>query len=347
MKIAILFKEKNHYSFLYELINRLPSDKLVELYTNNNYHNAEFNDITIIKNKYSVLKLALNCYKYDKIIIDEIYNIQIFFLPLLILKRKNTLLVIHNLKSWFKPNHPNTVKNLLVTLFRRFLIILFKNYIVVSNELKIWGQKHYSKGNFYFIPFGFHIYPNIKYQELKNEKTRIAVPGMISNRRKYENIIKLTKDEIINKYFHFVILGKPSDDYGENVLSHLKHLPNVTSFEDFIPINTFYHELIKCDLLFSDFNIQYTTMFEQEEIYGETKATGISFLMLAFQKPGILPINFKGMSEMDSQTIRFSDFNDLKDKLLQLNNNKYLLEQLKINAINNKNIIASKIDSLW
>ena len=158
MKVAICLQEKNHLSFLQEIINTLPSLTEITIYTTNFHkNNLYINSHQIKFRNYSLIKLFIDSNKYDKIIIDEINNIHLFELAIFIPFAKKMYLVIHNLKSWFRPNMKIKFRNILVSIYRLILTKIFSNYIVVGNNLKKWGFDNSSnKNRFYFIPFGFN-----------------------------------------------------------------------------------------------------------------------------------------------------------------------------------------------
>ncbi|MEP1094943.1 MAG: hypothetical protein ABJG78_07515 [Cyclobacteriaceae bacterium] len=349
MRIAVYLCEPNHYSFLNQILIGVPKSWEVDLYTsafyrdNNQFaHGVNFKDDSL----FSLLRRAKT---YDSIVIDELMDKRMFLLVFFAFHAPKVNLVIHNLVSWFQPSYDTSIRNIMVSVYRKIVSKHFRNYIVVGTQLKEWAEKTAPGRHFKFIPFGLNSrgkFGKSVTSMASIRKLNVVVPGMVSKRRKYENIIKLISEKDFVEKVHFTLLGRPSDDYGEAIVAQLEHKKNVTTFNSFISVEEFQERVKNCDFILSDFDEFFVTRFGQDEIYGLTKETGISFLMLAYCKPGIVPTHYKGMKEMQSQMLHFEDYQSLKRILLRIVSEETVRTNLEKEAFLNLKSIKMSVDSI-
>ncbi len=264
------------------------------------------------------------------------------YLMLFIFFRKKTFLVIHNVFSWFKPLvFGLKIKHSVVALYRKMISEIFNQYIVVNTRMKELVLEISPHKKVLFIPFGIEKVESI---EKSDDSLLIVVPGTITKRRKYDDIVELMLS-LSNSKLEIVLLGRPNDNYGRDVISKLK-THNLKTFDSFIPDQVFADYVNRADIILSDIPEKYITDLEQNEKYGYSKATGVSFLMLKYCKPGLLPNHFEGMREMESQILRFEDYDSLKRVVENLIKNREVIRKLKSNAVGNWHKISEKVDML-
>jgi len=347
MKVGIYFFVRTHSSFLDELLAQVPDDSEVDLFCTNSYKHLKSNKVNI--HPVSLFKLLFKANSYDRIIIDEVTGRYLFWLPLFLFWRQNTYLVLHNLKSWIKPVFFSTVSGFLNSVLRRIIFIAFKHYIVVGTRMKSYGETHSKNKNFYFVPFGLSAKCCNVIKSEDDERLFIVVPGTVSSRRKYEWILGVLDDYTFESKVYFALLGKPGDEYGNRIIKYIKEreYSNISIFESYIPENVYNKYMNKADFILSDFDLDYKTLYGQIETYGETKETGVSFLLLSYEKPGLLPEGFQYMEELNTQIASFDSLESLKKILSEFSSKRDMIYKLGEKAVSNRALLASKVDNIF
>ena len=168
---------------------------------------------------------------------------------------------------------------------------------------------------------------------------RLAVPGMISDRRNYHELLNSICISELKDKIELVLLGRPDDEYGIEIIAKAKDLNNqgykITFWNEFISDSEFENEIHKAHLLFSYFDSKYKTNNGQEEIYGISKETGITLLMYNKAKVALLPATFNQMESIRNQTIFYQDFEELQRILVSMYEGNIDLDGLNLNAIEN------------
>lgn len=135
------------------------------------------------------------------------------------------------------------------------------------------------------------------------------------------------------------VLGKPIGDYGSGILKDLQNLRSrgysISFNGGYVENRTFEQSVRAAHILLSDFETSYITNNGQKEIYGITKETGITSLMLNKGKVGLLPDDFNQMEEIKDQTLFFKNREDLTRILLSITSNKISLRDLQQKAVKN------------
>lgn len=346
MKIGIYFFVHTHTSFLEVLLGQVPEGAQVDLYSPRFFHGYKGAGLSIKSPSLGALLWRMRT--YDAVVVDEVTGRYLLWLPLFWLWRKRVYLVVHNLKSWTDPRFFNGVGGFVHSCLRWFIWRLFKHFIVVGSRMKEYAEGHAAAKSFYFVPFGWQESRPGSLSE-RGGSLSIVVPGTISTRRKYERLLLAAQDEALQNKVSFTFLGRPEDDYGRNVIAKVRELglDNVRVFEDFIPDEEYQRYLQEADFILSDFEVDYTTRYGQTEVYGLTKETGVSFILLAFAKPGILPADFVGMAELEGQVLRFTDYTSLRRLLLEAWADRSIIERLQQAGIAGRKCLSLKVDRVF
>jgi hypothetical protein len=98
-----------------------------------------------------------------------------------------------------------------------------------------------------------------------------------------------------------------------------------------VPIEEFDQQLAKADLILGNIKIK----VDKFSYYGKTKETGIPFTMIRAAKPGILPYKYPSLTDLESSTLRFTDYSDLDRIIREIVSNKIDMEKIKTEAITN------------
>jgi hypothetical protein len=187
----------------------------------------------------------------------------------------------------------------------------------------------------HIVVFPFCLFENIKDTSISNRKIRICIPGSVSNtRRDYTGLFKLMNDHcgFFAKNVTLDILGyiPPSE---RHLLSKIEELisQKVEVFYniDFIDTTSFDVRLGKADIILGNIKVS----LNPNQRYGETKETGVIFNAIRCGKPALLPATYNVDDNLKPACIFYQDDSDLFTKIALLFNNKTVLNELKIKAL--------------
>jgi hypothetical protein len=268
---------------------------------------------------------------------------------------------IHNVDQWFQADKKYILYHLLnnVSSFNDFLYRIKVNTIHSYYRRRIISKLLKSKSRFVvlnpvlieeinkflpeekidFIPFSVY---NLSLEDKShtNKILRVCIPGMISEiRRDYYSIIDMIEKDIdfFSKKIEFDFLGGITNkEGGEKILAQLKRLLSRGVKINFynkplVPVEEFDEQLTKADVILGNIKIN----VDKYSAYGKTKETGIPFTMIRAAKPGLLPRNYPSFKELESSTLRFSDYNSLSEIIRDIVINKSILLKLKDEALKN------------
>ncbi|AZQ61547.1 hypothetical protein EI427_04675 [Flammeovirga pectinis] len=325
MKISILVLENNfnHLSFYNSLFQILKGESII-VYTTKLIEEKILNSdikFVVMNDNESVFKFLKknrkNLNNSDSIIIEQPYT-YFFSLIINILSLKtNKTLVIHNINTWCFPVGTAKIKILIYNIIRQIIYKFSNDIIVVSPNLKHYLDKLVLDKNIYFFPFK---HPNVNFvsrSNINNEKIKIIIPGMIdTKRREYDSILDAFLVSLNNgvNNIQLILLGKlnPNKSTIIQKISDInqKYTNSIIYFTSFIPENVFNQHLELCDFLLSNLNTYYNNS-KTPEIYGITKESGISALMIDYEKPCIIKGDFIPINYSYNQCIVYNTQNDL------------------------------------
>ncbi|MEZ4857332.1 MAG: hypothetical protein R2781_00805 [Flavobacteriaceae bacterium] len=233
--------------------------------------------------------------KADIIIFEELYKLSPVSVAFIMVFGKKIVLTIHNVNKWFKRGNSKTFKQKITTFIITQITKKVKGIITVSLSLKkyIEEEKLFNKA-VYYIPFT-KINNQKKHAKNVGEDIIFTIPGTInSDRRDYKFVLEvfyelLEKQPLKIKLFLLGKLVKLSEYEVALILKINQIQPNtVTYWESFVSDEEFDEVLKKTNYLIGNIKLQYTENRILEE-YGKSKETGILFLMLNYQIPGLFP----------------------------------------------------------
>ncbi|MCE7055296.1 hypothetical protein LZF95_11470 [Algoriphagus sp. AGSA1] len=279
----------------------------------------------------------------DFVILDQLYSLRELYSFSSHKIGKPTLLLVHNCNTWFRPRIPTSLvpfaKHVMTQKVRKQI-----SYFAVAGENMLeYSKKELRVKNVGLIPFRYDDFnPKTDLSEelySHGNRIRLVVPGMISDRRNYLELLEVVATEALKEKVELVLLGKPDGTYGQKILIEAEALQSqgymIRYWKGFIPQEEFEKEIREAHLLFSYFHPEYITNNGQLETYGVSKETGIVLLMYNKAKVGILPASFRQMKTIQNQTLTFEDFMDLKSLLLKVYTGEIDLQVLTQNAIQN------------
>ena len=345
MKIGIIeLSEKNHHSMIFNWVSiaNINGWDITLFTTEEIYENVKavligLNYTVVLEqgSRYSFLKEIKNKYKsssMDRIIFLSITS---SFLQLLFTSFKgiNYGITVHNVNAWF---HKNSIKKISHFLKRYVRYKLFKNasFTIVNSE----NMKNYIDNTckttkpVYILPFSLKR-ADTNENAKKETNFTVVYPGSVNVKRKgYDKFIQLAKENINDS---FVVLGSCTQDLeSKTVFDEMKKIENIKLFNSYISIKEFDEIMLNADLLFSDLVVDFK-LSDLNEVYGVTKDSGISYLMIQFNKVSFLNKEFKNLKELTDSTVSFNNFTDLSNQYKKLRNNKEIIKSLEVTITNN------------
>lgn len=343
----------NHYSLLHVILNCLELyrckivlfiPKEMEVHASS----RQVERIAFIDNRqFTSKKIFDQLNTADFIIVDQLYSLrELISFSTYSLKKPN-LLIVHDCNSWFKPQTPlsfiNKIKNKLTAFAKKN----FNYFAVAGMNMQSYIQDHLKVKNSIVLPFRYADFNRIEDAQtdkyIPGTTISIVVPGMITSRRRYRELIENLMTNKLKGKIELVLLGKPKGSYGDEIIELVKEKLKdgflLKYWTSFIPTEIFNQEIKKAHILFSEFDPIYYTDNGQKEIYGITKETGISLLMLNKAKVGLLPQDFKQMESILNQTLHYSSLEDLSEIIEKIFNGEIDLTNLTQNALENASLM--------
>lgn len=251
------------------------------------------------------------------------------------------VLTIHNFNSWFFPGPPKGLKGWLRQRLRAYLGKRAQNLAVIASNVADFAREKLPGRNIIYLPFRAPDPTAMpRRTRLNDGRLRVIVPGTITRKRNYDDIMQhvLSRPELKDRV-SFNLLGKPLDAYGRDVITRCRELAaqghSILTYDEYVPREAYHTALAEADLLLSIFNPNYMTPDGQPEVYGRSKETGISFLALAFALPLVLPENYVPLRETIGQIVTYRTPADVPRLLLDLADDPDRLAALEAAALDN------------
>lgn len=350
LKVALYFSNNNHDSVLAVILKALKKmDCEVMLFTADGIRQEVYSDREILcqyhisNARFTPFKVLKLLKEADFVIMDQLYSFrELLFFSIFKIPSPN-LFLVHNCNTWFSPQRPRKLVPLLKHVMTQVVKSQVGHFAVAGENMFYHCKEDLGINNIELIPFRYGDFDPVqdKPDELYcgGEPIRLVVPGMISERRNYHLLLDTIAQEELKNKVELVLLGRPTGEYGLNILHRAEQLINkgytIHFWKEYIDNATFDAEIRKAHVLFSCFDPLYLTNNGQVEIYGVTKETGIALLMYNKAKVGILPASFKQMRSISNQTISYKNVEELRDILLDIFTGKLDIAHLQSNAVSN------------
>ncbi|WP_282134862.1 hypothetical protein [Seonamhaeicola maritimus] len=262
----------------------------------------------------------------DLIIFEEFYTFHVSILLQTIIYGDKALLVIHNANKFLKRKLKLNIKSFIAYVFFNTLIHFTKGIIVVSQTVKeyIIENKLFNDQLFY-IPFN-NITEENSIEVKVDSPIKFTIPGTVNTeRRNYKIFLKVFLRIIKeNPYseLKLCLLGKIVKIGNEElkIIEEINEInPKVISlWDEFVDNKTFNNELLSTQFLIGNINIDYTEN-NIKEVYGQSKETGVLFLMMQYNIPILFPEEYKYSSLYKSSILPYkNDEDDLYNTILAL-----------------------------
>jgi len=346
--VVLYFSNVNHYSLLDLVLRCLKkldcqvSLLLAEGLTQNIYSASEILLYKKVSNKNFLTSSIFKIFNTsDFIIIDELYSFrELASFSVYSLRRPNVLL-IHDCNSWLAPKLPQGIVQKLKYAMTKRVAKKIGYFGVAGENMLNYCKTDLGVKNVTLVPFRYADFDPEK--DLPDEfytrgtPIRMVVPGMVSKRRNYHELLEAVCQEELKTKVELVLLGKPDKEHGQEIISLAGRLVEkgyvIRYWNQFVPSEIFDEEIKNAHLLFSHFDTAYRTNNGQTEIYGISKETGIASLMYNKAKVGLLPKEFNQMETIKNQTITYKSLRELPYILLQIYDGSINLHEKIENAV--------------
>lgn len=297
-------------------------------------------------------KKYINLINQHDILITDEYNGPYIRLLNVSFNNEKRIIILHNINRWLKINKKVTNKYFIDWFFRRNFFKQFDAVITIGpNTMEHFSVTNKKKLSFFF-PFDEYNTDEklTRHQMGGNKKIVITIPGTVSeNRRNYTDLIKT-----LHQYYSahndsriiFKFLGKVTENHS-HILKGINDINNafgerITFWRSYIPSEEFKMELQRSDYIMSNINLEIEVRGITEK-YGISKESGISFILLKFAKPGIVPGEQLSEKWLKGQQLSFNKYSDLIDILSKIDNGEIKASDIAEGAVENQKKFSDEI----
>lgn len=284
--------------------------------------------------------------KLDAVIFDELWESEIKILPTLMFfcRRPRKYLIVHNASYWF--NMPLSCQSgkFCEEIAKKSVVRQMNALIVISPNIRKYIKELCGyKKSVLMLPFEFLENQSILEKTSPNGIT-FVIPGVIENKRKNYNMVLDVFDELWERHglnASLKLLGrKCSGNDSEKIIQRCREInkrfgrEGIRYWETRISDSLFENELISSDVILTNIQQYYVTDTHQE-IYGTTKESGNTNLMIKYAKPNIVPSYYCSIGDFESQMLRFNNEKNLQKIILDICSGVIRLADLKAEAWKN------------
>jgi glycosyltransferase involved in cell wall biosynthesis len=252
--------------------------------------------------------------------------------------KTRTVLTLHNINSWLKPNTTG-IESYIEKLMKKKMLNNVSGINVLGDELRNYFLS-VSDLKKPVLTLPYCIYEIRQVEETLDNTLKLVIPGSIDSRRRdYFNVLAAF-EKIFEEFsdLSLYILGKPIGKFGSEVLEICRKLKaegkNIKFCEDFVPQDEFERVMSSCDAIISPVN-KYMFIGKDREEYGVSKATGATFDMIRYAKPGIVPSEFNVPSDLKGSIIQYKDQDELYTIIKMIHDDKDYRISLREKALSN------------
>lgn len=357
--IILVALVKNHHSFYSQIVGLLANlDKHVTILTIDSNRNLLSGvDNRLFQMKYvkgdtaDILFQNLSLINEHKLlIIDELYD-GLSKAWRLRFNNQTKISFIHNANKWFYFKSSKSLKTRLKNYIKKRYINQFDSFIVMGPNIADYIESIGVNSPCFILPFDQGFVEDNSHGE---ESLVITIPGMIAqNRRDYLGFLKALEHYYsthANSRIQVRLLGRIAGERQEEVRSAIDDINRrfglkITYWTKFISEEEFQLRLSQSHLILSNLKVVVLTI-ESIEIYGITKETGIAYAIAKYAKPAIVPYMHQVLFGLDSQLLRYMDYNSLMEQFECLESGQINLPKLRAKASENRIIVNERLNRL-
>jgi len=285
--------------------------------------------------------------KIDLLFINT-FPLSVFYIPRFFgFKPKcKTIITLHTVNAWLKPKPVFNIKklvrtldtNLSVFLANKILLPKFNAINVIYPPIRdyILTETDYHRKVF-TLPFNFFEKPVDK-KIRKDKKIKFVVPGQIEEHRRNYDVVLDAFEVLFEKYnenIQLIFLGFPVGSYGNKIVNRCKKLKekgfNITYFKSFVPEEEYNEVMQNIDFIILPIKIESRGLGLITEYYGKSKGSAAVFEAVQYQKPFIVPYDFKIVDNLKTSTLQYTNSEDMKNIL-----SSYIENFDKMNVLKNE-----------
>jgi len=267
-----------------------------------------------------------------------------------------TILTLHNVNAFLNKKITINIKKPFRTLdtilssiiIQRIVLPKFDGINVVYPPIKhyIAVNKMYSK-EIFTLPFNFYDKTKSREVDRQDKKIKFVVIGAIERQRRDYDLVLDTFENLFNRFpndISLCLLGGPIGNYGQQIIKKCKKMKekgyNIQFFEEFVLEETFSKILMESTVVVSPAKLETRGLGVIKEIYGVSKASGILYEAIQYEKPLVAPSELNVMKELKSSTLKYDSPKNLEKILTEFIENKGRLEDLKHEAYKNSQFFS-------
>lgn len=359
----IIYRElPNHLSY-YESITKLFNSFNINIYCsypyNDNGLSFDSNKINVVyRNREESLfkyygRISASLKNLEIVILEEHSGNYVSLLWLIFTTKSQIMLTIHNVNSWVKLTYNRGLTILIKSIIKRLIIEKVAGCIVVSSNVKNYVVDNNLIKNIFMIPFvsiNISDFKNGKFLNNNNKRFTIVIPGNVSSKRRDYNTILDTFEELKKELpeLKLVLLGRLIKEDERKIYERIntinsKNANDISYWTTYIEQNLFEEEISKANVLIGNVNIEYSGN-DNIEYYGQSKETGILFLMLKYKKITLVPEQYEVPKLLSSIMLKYGTDKSMYSVVLDLITKRYNPE-IDYKALNNY-IVKMSEDSL-
>ena len=270
-----------------------------------------------------------------------------------------TILTIHNVNAFLNKKITINIKKPFRTLdtilssiiIQRIVLPKFGGINVVYPPIKhyITVNKMYSK-EIFTLPFNFYDKTKSREVDRQDKKIKFVVIGAIEKQRRDYDLVLDTFENLFNRFpndISLCLLGGPIGSYGQQILRKCKKMKekghDIQFFEGFVPEEMFSTILMESTVVVSPTKLESRGLGVIKEIYGVSKASGVLYEAVQYEKPLVVPSELKIMKEMESSTLKYNDPEDLENILAEIIEDRVKLEDFEHKAYKNSQLFSLEL----
>lgn len=360
--IVFLNYKQNHLSFYSFLVNRVfnnieidilqcePNEIAIKETDRVRVHYLDKNEslISFFNSNKLLFKQA------DLLIFEELYTFNLVILIKIILYGHKSLQIVHNANKFLNRKCSFNLRSLFAFIFFKIIKNYIKGIIVVSQTVKEYIiEKKLLKKNVYYLPFndakGVINFPN----KSTEAPITFTIPGTVNTERRNYKIFLKVFLRILEKHpqykFNLNLLGKivKIDEEVQVLIDRFKKTNSQTLnvWNDYIDDKTYENELLNTNFLIGNINVEYTEN-NVKEIYGQSKETGVLFLMLKYKITTLLPDEYSYSKFYEGLIINYDNTEEnLYNTILSLLNSKKYKKNISL--ANHDNYVQEEFSKIY
>ncbi len=231
---------------------------------------------------------------------------------------RNNVYYIRNANSWlFFSNHEGAfyyrVLRYISTALKKFLLKRAQYLIVESDQIKNYLSK-YTSMRIEIIPYKYYTTVTNKNSSTQNVIS-FVVPGAVDLERKPLDVVIAALRNLPNQYLKkikIILLGRPLGETARKLCDEwMKEFgDSLEYFNGFVENEVFEKTVNDATYILCSFKLKHQDRY-LDEVYGETKGSGVFGQAISYGKPLIVNKGFKVPSEIESSTLYFEDASEL------------------------------------